>query len=199
MSGMNGAQKLVASAVLGGLGSVAGGGKFANGAITGAFGYLFNNRAGRIAGAIVGGVVGAAATGPENVPLIVEGAAAGAAIGDRLTGPDVPTIGQILSGYGPDTLIHLTPDPAQDFQAGVKPDTFFARLGDVSHMTVAQYQADVVGKLAPAGPGQPVNGFVLANPLSSGVFTQAGIFNNSGTMEYTNTYRFTHDGYKPLR
>ena len=31
-----------ASAVLGGLGSVAGGGKFANGAVTGAFGYLFN-------------------------------------------------------------------------------------------------------------------------------------------------------------
>jgi RHS repeat-associated protein len=31
-----------ASGVLGGLGSVAGGGKFANGAVTGAFGYLFN-------------------------------------------------------------------------------------------------------------------------------------------------------------
>ena len=35
-----------ASAVLGGLGSVAGGGKFANGAVTGAFGYLFNQAAG---------------------------------------------------------------------------------------------------------------------------------------------------------
>jgi hypothetical protein len=34
-----------ASAVLGGLGSVAGGGKFANGAVTGAFGYLFNQAA----------------------------------------------------------------------------------------------------------------------------------------------------------
>jgi hypothetical protein len=32
----------IASAVLGGIGSVAGGGKFANGAVTGAFGYLFN-------------------------------------------------------------------------------------------------------------------------------------------------------------
>ena len=42
MGGMNGALRLVASAVLGGIGSVAGGGKFANGAITGAFGYLFN-------------------------------------------------------------------------------------------------------------------------------------------------------------
>jgi hypothetical protein len=33
----------VASAVLGGLGSVAGGGKFADGAVTAAFGYLFNH------------------------------------------------------------------------------------------------------------------------------------------------------------
>jgi hypothetical protein len=36
----------VASAVIGGVGSVAGGGKFANGAVTAAFGYLFNQMAG---------------------------------------------------------------------------------------------------------------------------------------------------------
>ena len=35
----------VASSILGGLGSVAGGGKFANGAVMGAFGYLFNRMA----------------------------------------------------------------------------------------------------------------------------------------------------------
>jgi hypothetical protein len=40
--GLGFAGGLVANAVLGGLASVAGGGKFANGAITGAFGYLFN-------------------------------------------------------------------------------------------------------------------------------------------------------------
>jgi RHS repeat-associated protein len=34
--------RLLVSTTLGGLGSVAGGGKFANGAVTGAFGYLFN-------------------------------------------------------------------------------------------------------------------------------------------------------------
>lgn len=43
---MSGAQRLVASTVIGGAASVAGGGKFANGAITGAFGYLFNEVAG---------------------------------------------------------------------------------------------------------------------------------------------------------
>ena len=42
MIGMSGAQRLVASTVIGGVASVAGGGKFANGAVTGAFGYLFN-------------------------------------------------------------------------------------------------------------------------------------------------------------
>jgi hypothetical protein len=38
--------KLVASSVIGGLASVAGGGKFANGAVTAAFGYLFNEGGG---------------------------------------------------------------------------------------------------------------------------------------------------------
>jgi hypothetical protein len=38
----HGIASLVENSVLGGLASVAGGGKFANGAITGAFGYLFN-------------------------------------------------------------------------------------------------------------------------------------------------------------
>jgi RHS repeat-associated protein len=40
----------VASSVLGGIGSVAGGGKFANGAVTGAYGYLFNHLGHMLAG-----------------------------------------------------------------------------------------------------------------------------------------------------
>jgi hypothetical protein len=79
---------LVRNTVVGGLASVAGGGKFANGAITGAFGYMFNNKAGKIIGGIVGGLLGAAATGPEDVGLEIAGAAAGAKFGDWLTGPE---------------------------------------------------------------------------------------------------------------
>jgi RHS repeat-associated protein len=79
---------LVENAVIGGAASVAGGGKFANGAITGAFGYMFNSQAGRLAGAIVGGIIGAALTGPEDVPLTWIGWHLGAALGDWLTGPD---------------------------------------------------------------------------------------------------------------
>jgi RHS repeat-associated protein len=41
-AGIARAEKLTISTVAGGIGSIAGGGKFANGAITGAFGYLFN-------------------------------------------------------------------------------------------------------------------------------------------------------------
>jgi hypothetical protein len=43
MTGMDFTHRLVANTVLGGVGSVAGGGMFANGAITGVFGYLFND------------------------------------------------------------------------------------------------------------------------------------------------------------
>jgi hypothetical protein len=46
LSGLNWTGRLVASTTLGGLASVAGGGKFANGAVTGAFGYLFNDLGG---------------------------------------------------------------------------------------------------------------------------------------------------------
>jgi hypothetical protein len=42
LSGLDFSSKLVATSVLGGLAAVAGGGKFANGALTAAFGYLFN-------------------------------------------------------------------------------------------------------------------------------------------------------------
>lgn len=48
---MNGVAALTANSVVGGVGSVAGGGKSANGAVTGAFGYLFNSCAGNCWGA----------------------------------------------------------------------------------------------------------------------------------------------------
>jgi RHS repeat-associated protein len=43
LMGLDKAGKLLASSTLGGLAAVAGGGKFANDAVTGAFGYLFNS------------------------------------------------------------------------------------------------------------------------------------------------------------
>jgi hypothetical protein len=46
-----------ASGIIGGLASVAGGGKFENGAVTGAFGYMFNAAAGRLFGGYVGAAI----------------------------------------------------------------------------------------------------------------------------------------------
>jgi hypothetical protein len=100
INGKNFAANVASNAVLGGLASVAGGGKFANGAVTGAFGYLFNNAAGTIAGRLTGQMIGAwvagilgAETGPADAAIILAGrwigGTIGAAIGDRLTGPNI--------------------------------------------------------------------------------------------------------------
>ena len=84
------------SGVVGGLASVAGGGKFENGAVTAAFGYLFNAQGGRVVGGIIGGLVagiGGAETGPADVAIAFAGHYAGAEIGsaieDRLFGNPV--------------------------------------------------------------------------------------------------------------
>jgi uncharacterized repeat protein (TIGR03803 family) len=60
---------------------------------------------------------------------------------------------------------------------------------------------------APSGPplivgtmlyGVTSSGFITAVPGAPGGFTQAGIFNNAGVMEYTNSLLFPHSGYVPL-
>jgi Possible hemagglutinin (DUF637) len=61
-------RSLVANSTLGGLASLAGGGKFANGAVTGAFGYLFNAAMGRAIGGAIG-AWGVGAAGLELEPL----------------------------------------------------------------------------------------------------------------------------------
>jgi hypothetical protein len=110
-----------------------------------------------------------------------------------------PIIGDILANYPSDTMIHLTPNSADDFASGVYAGTYFARLGDVVNMTISQYQANVVGGAAAAGPGQPVNGFITASPGNSNAFTNAGIFNNAGIMEYINSELINASGYVPIK
>src|SRR5262249_54034531 len=72
---------LMANSTLGGIASVAGGDKFANGAVTGAFGYLFNAANGRLIGGLIGGAIVAGTTGPEDVPGILLGHYLGGEIG----------------------------------------------------------------------------------------------------------------------
>ena len=65
-------------------------------------------------------------------------------------------------------------------------------------MTVPQYQSDVAGMGAAAGPEQPVSGFITAAPGNAGAFGQAEVWNNAGIMEYTNGAPFIPHSYVPL-
>jgi len=79
-------QGTITSSVIGGIGSVIGGGKFESGAVTAAFGYLFNTEGGRIVGGAIGAIVGTmAGAGPEDVPAVVEGTVLGADVGDKVS------------------------------------------------------------------------------------------------------------------
>jgi hypothetical protein len=78
---------LVANTTLGGGAAVLGGGKFENGAITSAFGYLFNAAAGTFAGRIAGGAAAGALgweTGPLEPAVIMAGRWLGGLIGSAI-------------------------------------------------------------------------------------------------------------------
>jgi hypothetical protein len=101
--------------VVGGLAAIAGGGKFLNGAVTAAFGYLSNSAAGALRGWGIGSAAGAWAggllgleTGPADAAIVVgarwAGGSIGAMIGDWLTGPNVV----MNSGEAPPDVKGLT-------------------------------------------------------------------------------------------
>jgi RHS repeat-associated protein len=75
---------VVANAALGGAAAVLGGGKFENGAITGAFGYMFNAAGGRAVGQVIGGIAGAFFGGIEGGALAYWGAIEGSVLGGKI-------------------------------------------------------------------------------------------------------------------
>jgi hypothetical protein len=75
------------TAVVGDVASIAGGGKFGNGAVTAAFGYMFNALAGRLAGRWTGRVFGGALcaeAGPGAAVCAIVGGAVGGQLGSDL-------------------------------------------------------------------------------------------------------------------
>jgi RHS repeat-associated protein len=75
------------SGVVGGLASLAGGGKFEDGAVTAAFGYLYNAAAGRLLGQWVGGVLSGflgVEAGPFDVAIVGIGRLVGGQIGSSI-------------------------------------------------------------------------------------------------------------------
>jgi hypothetical protein len=100
INGKNFALNVTANAVLGGVASVAGGGKFANGAITGAFGYLFNAAGGRAFGHVVGwiiGGVGGIETGPGDIFVAL---ALGHVLGEAFSNLEDSVYNGMASGLG---------------------------------------------------------------------------------------------------
>jgi RHS repeat-associated protein len=94
------------------------------------------------------------------------------------------TIGEILEGVDPDALIHLTPESAETMAGGVLSGNYWARLEDVEHLTVTEFQRSVVGPSAAAGPGRVVSGFVVSRPGAQ--FIEESTNNGAGVMEYVN-------------
>jgi hypothetical protein len=106
--GLDFAGKLVATSVIGGFASVAGGGKFENGAVTAAFGYLFNAAAGRAFGHLVGfaiGGIGGVETGPGDLFIAL---AMGHYLGEYFSNLED-------SIYGPGGLIRYLERPTETF------------------------------------------------------------------------------------
>jgi len=102
---------------------------------------------------------------------------------DELFGADL-TIGEIFGNTDANTMIHLTASGPESFANGIDVGTYFARLGDVSDMTVDEYQVNVVGPFA-QGYGPRANLFVTVGP-GSGAFAFDGV-SNGAIAEYLTT------------
>ena len=60
-------------------------------------------------------------------------------------------------------MIHLTTATRTELASGLYEGSTFVRLGDVSHLTLPEYQAGVVGRCA-AGATSDVKAFILSEP-----------------------------------
>jgi RHS repeat-associated protein len=154
------------------------------------------NGCGQIVGDAAGDVAVAAITWRASVVLGETFSAFRAGLAAESTVPR--TIGGIVGDAHADSMIHLTPAGADSFAGGVESGTYWARLGDVSKMTLEEYQTGVVGPGVKASLGEPVSGFVVSPP-GAGSFMWEGAYNPAGIMEYTNSGLLNGTSYVPIR
>jgi len=118
------------------------------------------------------------------------------------------TVGDILAGHSSDTMIHLTTATEEELATatfphftpphttpGVLQGSSWVQLGDVSHMTLAEYQELVVGQPA-AGYGNGVTAFVTHPPSS--VFAPVNVPNLADVQEFINGAVVKPGAYVPL-
>jgi hypothetical protein len=106
------------------------------------------------------------------------------------------SIGELLEGYHPDSLVHITPSSPRSFAGGIDPDTYFSRLGDVGHLDPAAFRTTVVGPAA-GGYSSEAKLFVVVGPGKAGSFRALPpeAVNLSGTTEYVTIERLMADGF----
>jgi hypothetical protein len=105
LTGLDSQSKLVATSVVGGLASVAGGGKFANGAVTAAFGYLFNEMGAYAMRGTPSGISNALYGDPSSIMTYPDGT--------PVSNPDDPRVPLIKpTNVDPARLISSAPDIA---------------------------------------------------------------------------------------
>jgi hypothetical protein len=76
------------------------------------------------------------------------------------------TVGSVIGDAHPDSMIHLTSISENRLanSGGLWAGQSHVRLGDVSSMSIAEYQSDVVGINSGASADAPVTGFVVSAP-----------------------------------
>jgi RHS repeat-associated protein len=108
-----------------------------------------------------------------------------------------PIIGDILAGNHPDSMIHLSVSSAGELSTGVFREQSWVRLGDVSHMTIPEFQELVVGPNA-AAYGPNITGFAVSKP-GAAVFQPSVWSYSADVIEFRNPNLVVPDAFVPLK
>ena len=95
------------------------------------------------------------------------------------------TVGQILGDTHPDSMVHLTTATEAQLAKGVDAGSSWVRAGDVSHLTVPQYQDLVVGPAA-AGHTPDVTAFAVSKPGAAAFQAMPEVPNLANVVEHVN-------------
>ncbi|MEJ0043281.1 MAG: hypothetical protein WDM81_14150 [Rhizomicrobium sp.] len=106
---------------------------------------------------------------------------------------EAATLGEVFEGFHPDTMLHLTPSAPYEFEGGLDSGNYFARLGDVSHLTVNEYRIQVVGPVA-GGFDANATTFLHFGPEQFGSFKLSSP-SAYGFNEYVNTGTVVPNGH----
>ena len=106
----------------------------------------------------------------------------GAAAADAFAKENSITIGEIVGEQPVGAKIHLTDATPAEIASGMRPNSFWANLSDVAHMTVAEYCQTVMGPATSGTYGLPPRIAVVAPEVPGGFrFYQFSLGRKQGT------------------